>query len=375
MSTAILNPAALPLSNDMAAYSDIAPLEKKNTSSPLSIQPTNVLMEGAGSLVNDVPVLRTPTNSADAKEIIPVLQNTLLADVSNAQGEFDISGFSSPSVLLLLKYWAMMNDQRTADARLVGRMNDISLSSLAALMTAFHSQATAALLGGIASGAITGASAIAGAATQLKGINLQNDSAKLLADSQSMLKTAKELHGLEIKKSELDVQHTNQLNDLNSVPDAERESKKAALLQVHQQENNALDEQIKPLKEKLDDQVYNTVDDLKNIVDKLTQVGEDQTARQAKGQKLVLKGGAAAQTGEGVGRVAGGSTEYAAATARGQEAAANTVKDLSASMRDQALDMLKRLKDSINEILQLIEANNRLMDDTVSAIASHTGRV
>jgi hypothetical protein len=299
----------------------------------------------------------------------------LLADVSNAQGEFDISGFSSPSVLLLLKYWAMMNDQRTADARLVGRMNDISLSSLAALMTAFHSQATAALLGGIASGAITGASAIAGAATQLKGMNLQNDSAKLLADSQSMLKTAKELHGLEIKKSELDVQHTNQLNDLNSVPDAERESKKAALLQVHQQENNALDEQIKPLKEKLDDQVYNTVDDLKNIVDKLTQVGEDQTARQVKGQKLVLKGGAAAQTGEGVGRVAGGSTEYAAATARGQEAAANTVKDLSASMRDQALDMLKRLKDSINEILQLIEANNRLMDDTVSAIASHTGRV
>ena len=375
MSTTVFNPALPPLSNNMAAHSDIEAVEKKYPLSPLSIQAENVLAGGESErLVGDIPALRAPTNRANAEEIISALQSTLLADVSNAQSEFNISGFSSPSVLLLLKYWAMVNEQRMVYAKLAGTMNTISLNSLDALMKAFHSQATTALFGGIVSGAITGATAIAGAAKQIKGIKLQNDSAKLLADSQSTLKTAKELHALEIKKAELDVQHTNQLNDLNSLPDTEKESRKAALLEVHQKESNALDEQMKPLREKLDGQIYDTVDDLKKVVDDLAQIVEDQTARQAKGQKLELSGKAAAQTGEGVGRVASGSAEYAAATARGQEAAANITKDLSASMREQVLEMLRKLKESIDEILRLIETNNRVMDETVSAIVSRTGR-
>lgn len=375
MSTTFLNPASLPLSNNLVPHSDIKALEAKNFSLPLSIQPANVLAkEGAGNLASDIPVLRAPTNSADAKEIISTLQSTLLADISNAQSEFDISGFSSPSVLLLLKYWAMMNEQRKADAKLVATMNNVSLSSLDSLIAAFHTQATTALFGGIAAGAVSGATAIAGAATQLKGIKLQNDSAKLLADSQSTLKTAKDLHDLEIKKVELDTQHTNRLNDLNSLPDVEQESRRAALVQSHQSEIDALEEQMKPLRGKLDGQVYDTVDDLKKVVDDLAEIAEEQAARQAKGVKMELSGRAAAQTGEGVGRVASGSAEYAAATARGQEVAANTIKDLSASMREQVLEMLKKIKESIDEILRLIEANNRLMDETVSAIVSHTGR-
>lgn len=136
-----------------------------------------------------------------------------------------------------------------------------------------------------------------------------------------------------------------------------------------------MDEQIKPLREKLDGQVSDTAKDSKQIVDDLGQTVAEQTEQQTKGLKIELSGKAVAQTGDGVGRVAAGSTEYAATTARGQEAAANTMKDLGASMREQALDALKRQKDSINEIMQLIAANNRLADDTVSAIASHTGRV
>lgn len=378
MNTNFLNPASLPSSNNAAASSDIDVLEKGNVSSPLSIQSANVLgNEVTKNVEGDTPALRAPANnSTDSQKIISTLQNTVLANISNVQNEFDISGFSSPSVLLLLKYWAMMNEQRTADAKLVGTMNRVSLSSLDALMSAFHSEATTALFGGIASGAVTGASAIAGTATQLKGIKLQNDSAKLLSDSQSALKTAKELHPLEIKKSALEVEHAQQLNDLNSLPDdAERESKKAALLQKQQQESGVLDEQIKPLREKLDGQVSDTAKDSKQIVDDLGQTVAEQTEQQTKGLKIELSGKAVAQTGDGVGRVAAGSTEYAATTARGQEAAANTMKDLGASMREQALDALKRQKDSINEIMQLIAANNRLADDTVSAIASHTGRV
>ena len=373
MSTTFLNPASLPLSNNLAAHSDINVLEGKKVSLPLSIQPANVLAkEGAGILAGDIPVLRAPTNSADAKEITSTLQSTLLVDISNTQKEFDISGFSSPSVLLMLKYWEIMSEQRTADAKLAGTMNNLSLSSLGSLMAAFHSQATTALFGGIAAGAISGATAVGGAATQIKGIKLENDSAKLLADSQSTLKTAKDLRDLEIKKTELETQHTNRLNDLNALPaNAERESRQAALLQSHQSEINALEEQMAPLKGKLDGQVYDTVDDLKKVVDDLAQIAKEQ---KAKGDEMKVSGQATAQTGEGVGKVASGSAEYAAATARGQEAAANTMKDLSASMREQVLEMLKKIKESIDEILRLIEANNRLMDETVSAIVSHTGR-
>lgn len=376
MSTTFLNSASLPLSNNLAAHSDTNILEGKKVSLPLSIQPANVLgKEGAGNLAGDIPVLRAPTNSADAKEIISILQSTLLADISDAQSEFDISGFSSPSVLLLLKYWAMMSEQRTADAKLAGTMNNVSLRSLDSLMAAFHSQATTALFGGIATGVISGATAIAGAGTQLKGIKLQNDSAKLLANSQSTLKTAKDLHDLEVKKVELGTQHANKLNELSSLPaDSGRESQKAALLQSHQSEIDALEKQMMPLRGKLDGQVYDTVDDLKKVVDDLAGIAEEQAGQQAKGLKMELSGKAAAQTGEGVSRVASGSAEYAAATARGQEVAASTMKDLSTSMREQVLEMLKKIKESIDEILRLIEANNRLMDETVSAIVSHTGR-